>query len=142
MKPIKKFRAKVLNGKLTLKRLTLWNKNLKLFEGKGVEVAIQRYRNTRTNNQNRYYWGVVIPLIAQYCGYDDDEAHSALKIKFLSKKGIIPTVISTTKLDTLQFIEYIDKVKRFAAEELNLVIPDPEEIWQDYEEEIKEKIGD
>jgi len=137
MNPIKRWKAKILNGKLTLKSTKLWNKNLKTLEGKEVEVCIQKWRKKRTTPQNKYYWGVVIPLIAQYCGYDDQEAHEALKFKFLRKKGIIPTVTSTTKLDTVEFMDYLEKVKRFASEELKIVIPDPEDLWQEMSEELE-----
>lgn len=140
MNPIKRWKAKVLNGKLTLKSTKLWNQNLKHFEGKEVEVCIQRYRKTRSLQGNRYYWGVIIPLTAEYCGYDDQEMHEALKIKFLSKKGIIPTVISTTKLDTAQFSDYIEKIKRWASVDLGLVIPEPEEVWVDMSKDLEKEI--
>jgi len=58
--------------------------------------------------------------------------HEALKFKFLSKgHETLPTVISTTKLDTLDFFEYIEKIKRWATIEYQIVLPEPEDLWQD-----------
>lgn len=139
-RPVRKFKAKVLNGKLVLPSTKLFIENLKNFEGKEVELIIQRYRKSRTLKQNAYYWGAIIPILADYCGYDDQEIHEALKIKFLSKKGIIPTVISTTKLNTAQFTDYIERIKRWASIELNVVVPDPDEIWIEMSEDLEKEI--
>ena len=58
--------------------------------------------------------------------------HEALKFKFLSK-GLktLPTVISTTKLDTADFFEYIEKIKRWASIHYSIVLPEAEDLWQD-----------
>lgn len=129
---IKRFKAKVINGKLTLRRLSLWNTNLQNFEGKEVEVCIKKWRDKRTNQQNKYYWGAIIPLLAENFGYENEEMHEALKFKFLSKgHTTLPTVISTTKLDTADFFEYIEKIKRWATIEYQIVLPEPEDLWQD-----------
>ena len=45
MRLIKRWKAKVLNGKLTLKSTKLWNKNLQLFENKEVELTIRKWTN-------------------------------------------------------------------------------------------------
>ena len=140
-RPIRKFKAKVSNGKLVLPSTKLFRENLKNFEGKEVDLIIQRHRKTRTNQQNRYYWGAIIPILAEHFGYEDDELHQALKWIFLRKKfGPLPTVISTTKLNTAQFTDYIDRIKRWASVNHNVVLPDPEEIWLEMSEQIEKQI--
>ena len=122
----------VLDLAITLTRLSLWNKNLQNFEGKEVEVCIKKWRDKRSNQQNKYYWGAIIPLLAENFGYENEEMHEALKFKFLSKgHTTLPTVISTTKLDTQDFFEYIEKIKRWATIEYQIVLPEPEDLWQD-----------
>jgi len=38
---------------------------------------------------------------------------------------------STTKLDTQDFFEYIEKIKRWASIDYGIVLPEPEDLWQD-----------
>lgn len=48
---------------------------------------------------------------------------------FLKKRvGNLTTFRSTTESDTLEFTEYIDKIKRFASERLDVYIPNPDEV--------------
>lgn len=93
--------------------------------------------NKRSNQQNRYYFGLVVPLVQQ--GIKDlgteltkEETHEFLKARFnlsdLTNKETgesISIPISTTRLNKEQFGEYIEKIQRFASEFLNVVIPDP-----------------
>jgi hypothetical protein len=69
--------------------------------------------------QNRYYRGVVIPLISQSTGYTNEEVHELMKKQFLSKRKkvmgkFINKYKSTTKLSTEEFNEYIEKIRAFA----------------------------
>jgi hypothetical protein len=75
-----------------------------LLEGKRIELVIRKRRSQRSLQQNKYYFGVVVEILANYCGYTTDEMHSALKIKFLSdhqedEKGLIK-IGSTAALTT------------------------------------------
>lgn len=93
--------------------------------------------NKRSNPQNRYYWGLVVPIVKK--GIEDmgteltsEETHEFLKSKFNYSELVnestgqveqIPR--STTALNKLKFSEYVEKIQRFASEFLNIVIPDP-----------------
>lgn len=86
----------------------------------------------RSNRQNRYLWGVVYKLISDEVGHSPEEIHEILKDKFLPKHKIeignlkeeVP--VSTKELTTADFNEYIETIQRFAAEQLSIVIPDPQ----------------
>ena len=59
--------------------------------------------------------------------------HEVLKRKFLfAKKKIndewVEYTLSTTKLSNTDMVEFIENVKRWAAEHLDVYIPDPNEI--------------
>jgi hypothetical protein len=96
-------------------------------------------QNKRSNPQNRYYWGLVIPMMKK--AFEDlgheltaEEVHEFLKARFNFTEVIneqtaemIQIPLSTTRLNKSDFSEYIEKIQRFAAEFLNLVIPDPNE---------------
>ncbi len=105
----------------------LFNIYLKTFEGKHIDLIIKLPSKNRSNQQNRYYWGVVIDIIGKELGYSPDETHEALKIKFLlDRRGKIPTIKSTAILTTKEFEEYLENIKRWASEFLSVVLPDPE----------------
>jgi len=125
------FSGTIKNGKIKLDDISGFTKYLKGFENKKVQLILRRFKTTRSNRQNKFYWGVVIPLIAEYAGEDDKEAiHEALKNKFLKvrdSKGL-KIVQSTTKLSTTEFEIYLEAVKRWASMECQIVIPDPNDI--------------
>ena len=98
-------------------------------EGKRVEVCIRKQRSQRSLQQNAYYWGVIIEVLADHFGYEKDELHEALKFKFLrTHEGELPSVKSTTKLSTKEFGEYVDRVIRWAATEHSVYVPDPGQV--------------
>lgn len=101
-----------------------------------VEIVIERKHATRSIAQNRLYWGVYVKLLSEHTGYDPEDLHDILKAKFLPKKititddqGVITDEFvvggSTRQLNKLQFGEYLERIQRWAAEELHVVIPDP-----------------
>lgn len=100
-------------------------------------VEIRKCRKQRTTNQNAYMWAVVYPAIRE--GLEEawgeqltvEEVHDFLKDRFNSTllvdrttgdiKGRRPQ--STADLDTATFAEYLNKVIRFAGEELGIEVP-------------------
>lgn len=87
----------------------------------GYSVEIKPYKKSRTTRQNKLYWSL-IGIIAKDKGYDTEDLHIALKIRFLgtTEKTIAGQVYtvpnSTTKLDTRQFGELVDRVYALGAE--------------------------
>lgn len=59
-------------------------------------------------------------MISDRTGCDPEETHQNLKEHF--------KVDTTTKMKTVEFQEYIERCRRFAAEFLELNIPDPDQI--------------
>lgn len=93
---------------------------------------------SRSNPQNRYYWGCVIQTLSDELGYTKDEVHAMLKHKFLTsmdsikneRTGIsylIPKEKSTTVLDTKEWEEFMSQVREFASMALNIYIQEPNE---------------
>ena len=81
----------------------------------------------RSLKENNYYWGIVLTLLAEATGFTPEEAHDAMRWKFLRKGQRFETVRSTTGLTTNEFEEYLEKIRLFAAQELNCIIPLPNE---------------
>jgi len=99
-------------------------------EGQKVEIIVRKRRSKRSDQQNRYYWGVVVQILAEHCGYSPEEMHEALKEKFLGtwerdEHGLVKRK-STTTLSVDEFIRYTNEVIRWAAENLTVYIPDPQ----------------
>jgi hypothetical protein len=129
--------SKVLNGKLEKNR-DLISDVIQSLEGKDIVITIENKKKKRSNPQNAYYFGVVIPLMKQgfYNSLGEhvgtDEIHTFLKNRFLFKEivneqnaEIIKMPQSTTELTTIQFEEYLDKIREFATEFLSIQIPLP-----------------
>lgn len=119
--------ANLTNHQLTERFISEVERYLMTMKDGPVRVQISRYKRTRSSQANRYYWGVVIRLIAEYTGYTDDEVHAMLKMMFLRKRadGMPETVMSTSKLPTDKFEEYLETIRRWAAVDLGVFIPDP-----------------
>lgn len=109
-----------------------------LFKRGGIYTfKMTPYKRKRSNPQNRYLWGVVYPLMAagfRDLGwqYDEEMVHFKMKQAFLTqtlvneKTGEVETVLGSTKeLDTDSMTTFIENVKMWASENLQVVIPDP-----------------
>ncbi len=102
--------------------------HLDSLKGKAVVLTIAPQTRQRTNRQARYYFGVVVPLIAEHCGYEKDEMHDCLAMRFLRIEDDpitgSPRRKRTPATDTKEFAEYVDACIRLASE-LGVYIPDP-----------------
>lgn|SRR3990167_3438522 len=128
--------ASVRNGKLFIRNRRQFDQQIaQMKEGWEVAVAVTRRRATRSLAQNAFYWGVVVELIAEHTGYTPDEVHDLLKAMFIPKrlavqngngeiKGEIVVGGSTRAMNTIEFGEYMESIKRWAAETIDVVIPD------------------
>lgn len=128
------------NGILKIHYRAVFDSLLSNFNGKDVEVIVQRKRKKRSNNQNRYYWGVIIPCIQQGLfdtqgeWLNNEQVHEFLKQNFNYKEIVnqnngemIKLGLTTTDKTTIEFEEYQDKCRQFADEFLNIIIPLPNE---------------
>ncbi len=114
----------------------LFRSQLHILNGQDINIVIDKRRKSRSNNANKYYWGVVIATICREVGYKDNEVnqvHEELKERFLSsyittrlgKKSRRKITKSTSDLNTSQFENYMSSVRAWASSELNIFIPEP-----------------
>jgi hypothetical protein len=121
--------GRVDKGQPHLKNKSRYLVQLSKLEGKEIELIIRQKKSQRSLDQNSYYWGVVVAILGDHCGYDPEEMHEALKFKFLRKgKEGLETVTSTTDLNTKEFEDYLERIRRWASMELNCFIPQPNEV--------------
>lgn len=93
----------------------------------------------RSLQQNAYLHGVVIPMVYEGLrnnGFDEvrdhEDAKLIIKALFLKKKisnGIetIEIIQETSKLTTIEMVQFVDEVIKWSAEYLNVQIPLPGE---------------
>lgn len=116
----KDFAGKIVEGKHGMNELKINSENwyqhqLNKFKvGEKVSVYISNRKPKRSEQQNRYYWGVYLPLIAKETGEQNvEKLHNLFSGLFLTE-GIY-TVLgkqvrikkSTTELSKNDFAEYI-----------------------------------
>jgi len=129
------FFVSIKNGKIDNPRTV--RKGFMLPDGR-YRVRIDKFKK-RSNLQNRYLHGVVVPLVfdgLRDAGFDQVRTHEDAKtvIKSLFLKKTITNDIETFEfirdthtLTTLEFMEFVSDVQRWAIEYLSVYIPDPSE---------------
>lgn len=113
----------------------LWQQMRRL-RGK-QRITIKRYREKRTDRQNRFYHPCFVAPFAEFLreqgeNISNDDAHEMLKIKFLSvtveddKAGTLTYTRSTTDLDKAEFNDYLDRVAKWLNDMFGIEVPEPE----------------
>lgn len=103
-------------------------------------ITITPNRKTRSTQQNAYLWGIVYPAVLfglQDAGWeiiDEEQVHEYCKQAFAAREVInkdtgevLSLPNSTARMQTAEFNVYVDKIKAFALEYLNITIPEPNE---------------
>jgi hypothetical protein len=127
--------GKIEGGKLSLYARKRFEQEIASCKDCEVTITIKK-RGHRSTQQNRYLFGVVYAECRQAfldLGYrmNSDQVHKFFKREFLpefivDKDG---TVIgqwegSSAELNKDEFSEYIERIREWAAENLNIDIPD------------------
>ena len=108
----------------------------RLPEGKTWKVEISEFRPTRSNQQNRYLFGVCYPTLiadAGLEGWTADDVHDYClgehfgweRLEGLGRTRVRP-IRRSSKLSTTEFMDYIASVHKLAAEH-GVYIPEPNE---------------
>ena len=109
---------------------------LNSLEGERTVSDIKIWKNTRTNRQNRYYFGVVVPASFQALTdigiklVNEKQAHRAMQCRFLMEDveydgGVFQVPKSTADLDVEEFANYIFVVVELLRDKYNCIVPEP-----------------
>lgn len=147
MEAILLYYGKVENGKITLPGKRFKEEVTKAFEGKPIQMTVERKKKSRSPEQNKYYWGVVITILAHsFKEWNPDILITPELVHEWTKERFLPLItdlnideietpegkkeikLTTTKLTTVQFMDYIALIQQWAAE-YSIYIPDPNE-WE------------
>ncbi len=130
-------RSEVKNGTLTRNR-NLIKDAIETFEGKQIVIKIEKAKKKRSTQQNRFYYGVIIPIV-QNCLKDaghiltNESTHDLIKLKFLKEVlfvnedtgEVIERIKSTTELSTSQFMDLLAEINNFTFEYFGVSLPSP-----------------
>jgi hypothetical protein len=97
-----------------------WDAWMWAHAGRKIEIAPRRFVKPRSLKQLRTYFGLCVKAIADHTGYEVHEVHEEIK----RRCGID----STKKLTTEEMEEVRECANRWAAQDLDLVLPDPESV--------------
>ncbi len=96
------------------------------------------YKPNRSNQQNKYLWGVVYKSILDHFvltgnyGYTSEDMHDFLKGRYLAHKGkviddgesVMVVGVKTSRLNKEEFSEYVNNIKAWALDKLGIEIPE------------------
>lgn len=110
------------------------------FAGKSVKIIIQRTFRKRTNSQNAFYWGFIVPFFQdlfyrEWCEiHSVKDTHEILKaacnyreIVNIATGEVLKVPMSTTELSTKGWMEYEQKLAQLAMDFFGEVLPEPNE---------------
>lgn len=130
---------KILNGKFA-SNLNQVRDICTAHEGCLIHVTFHKRKNTRSLNQNSYYWAVIIPII-QNCIKEEwgelwtlDKTHDFLKNNCNFEElinedtgEVVRRVKSTTENSTVEQEIFHEKCRKLASDFFNTQIPLPNE---------------
>ena len=97
-----------------------------------VEVIVRQPRKKITDPQRAYLFGVAYKLIGDEVGMTPEEVHYSeplVKLRLdYTKRLPTPKSVSRQGMTVEEFTDYKNRIQIWAAQELNLNIPDPEVI--------------
>jgi hypothetical protein len=103
-------------------------------------------KKLRSVEQNNYYWGVVLDILADHFGYigpgEKEDLHNEMRSMFLVRIGKLgqPVVESTTRISTELFEKYLEAVRTWALQEHQCKIPMPNEVEEADESDTYRKL--
>lgn len=113
---------------------------LAAYEGKTIDITFAKRKNKRTNKQNNYYWGVIVPIF-QNCFreewgeiWDKMDVHEFLKANCNYEElinedtgEVLRKTKSTTENSTTDQEDFHEKCRQLCDSFFNTEIPLPNE---------------
>lgn len=104
----------------------------KKWKEKRVLVVVSAWRKPKTQPQLGYYYDVVLPILAEFIGDDEDSVHKDCKRSFFPKRREVSKITGdeTEEVPSLadasseEMSEYLDRIIRFFAGH-KVTIPPP-----------------
>ena len=114
-----RFACKIEKGKMSLLHRTEFDNAISKLQGEYYNEL--KETGVRTAQQNNYYWKIV-GILGEELGYNEKEMQDT------SKNNL--HVEGTKPLSTKEFSVFIERIIRWSAVDMNIVIPDPKTLLQ------------
>lgn len=108
-------------------------------EGEKIEVAVKKFRLSKSDAQRKYYWGCILETLSDWNGDPKEWWHEYFKLIFLpieinTPDGLKIVGRSTESLNTKECEEYHENIRRWAAtrEGVNIPLPNEEQYLASY----------
>ena len=109
-----RFPVKIKDGKMSLLDREVFDNAISKLQGQYYMEL--KETGVRSAKQNNYYWNIV-DLLSEELGYTQREMHQVIKDHF--------KIQSTKTLTQKEFGMFIERLVRWCAIELSIVVPDP-----------------
>lgn len=128
--------AKVERGRLVIQNKRQFDQMVGQLDPRWqLEVTVKRLRATRSQQSNRFYWGVCVAMVSEHTGYQPEEIHNLAKQMFLPKVlsfadgngEVVGEYVlggSTRTLNSAEFSTFVERFRHWASTELDINIPD------------------
>jgi len=139
--------SKIIKGNVNSESKEQIRLALRLLEDKYAKITIKESKKLNSLSQKGYYFAAVIPPIQEMLidlgnNVDSEDVHSFLKheagklTKYirLPNDEVKPIPGSIAGMNTKEFEKYLEKVRMWAAQTLDLIIPLPNERLEGEEE--------
>lgn len=119
------FYGRIKDGKVQVYHRDRLEKFIKSLGECEAVFSVKKRQRMRSSEQNKLYWNL-LTVIETETGQEKEDWHEHFKAQYLTDHaGKYPRIKSTTELTTIEFMEYITKLARDAAEfGINLPMPD------------------
>lgn len=134
-----KFFSRVTNGKLAEGVSLTLRELIKKMEGINLVITVKEQGKKRSDAQNAFFWGYVVPPIKQMfedagtpCTPEDVHCYLKEHVLGMMKVMVLPdgsrraVVESSTKKDTKEWEDNMEKIRAWAAQ-WGVVVPYPHE---------------
>lgn len=119
---------------------------MKFGDGEAIVITIESEQSAVSKQARGYYFGVVLKHLSKYSGHSIDDLHAWAKAKFTPKHvaildgngQVIDDMVvgsTTTTFDPHAFYEYVEELRHFMLERLQIVTPDPDPRWREKREQ-------
>ena len=143
--PIPVFAGRVdARGHLTLEQQPRFLRWLQRLAGERVDLSVRKHRSRRSQEQNRYWFWAMGFLAEHAWGENDAEAKERMHYWLLIRHfgavefdGFTIPARTSRGLSTAEFSAMIEWMVQFAARDLGVVVPLPNEgDWDAYDEGV------
>jgi hypothetical protein len=119
------YKGEIKDGKLKFNLQELQKSIALLGEG-AVELVLRSPRKPKSDQQHRYYFGVIVKIISEWTGYDTIETHELLKAMFLPYGHKSSMTLSTVEVEEMN-----TNIRQYFLINHEVMIPLPNEIDYD-----------